>query len=229
MKYENIHEGIFVERLNRFMAVVEIDGEEETVHVKNTGRCGELLVEGAKIHLQYVEKKTRKTKYSIINVLKGDNLFNIDSQVPNKVVEEALRNNKIVGLKYLDYLKREQTYGNSRFDFYFEKKERKGYIEVKGVTLENRGKAKFPDAPTTRGTKHVNELVEAKNDDYESYILFLLQFKGAKNFSTNRQMDPNFAAAIDQAIKKGVKVLVYDSVVTKEAIIIGEEISFIKD
>lgn len=226
MKYKNIYEGIFIKRLNRFVAIVEINGKEETVHVKNTGRCGELLVKGAKIYLQYVDKKTRKTKYSLINVLKGDNLFNIDSQVPNKVIEDALKNNKIEGLKDLDYIKREQTYGNSRFDFYFEKGERKGYIEVKGVTLENNSAAKFPDAPTTRGTKHVNELVEAKNDGYDTFIFFLLQFKGAENFSTNREMDQDFAEAIDKAIEKGVRVLVYDSVVTKDSIIISEEISF---
>lgn len=229
MKYKNIHQGIFIKRLNRFVAIVEINGVEETVHVKNTGRCGELLVNGAKIYLQYVDKESRKTKYSLINVLKGDNLFNIDSQVPNKVVEDALRNNQIDGLKDLDYLKREQTYGNSRFDFYFEKKERKGYIEVKGVTLENNGEAKFPDAPTTRGTKHVNELVKAKNEGYESYIFFLLQFKGATTFSTNREMDPNFAKAVNQAIENNVAVLVYDSVVTKNSIIISEEVCFVKD
>lgn len=229
MKYKNIYEGIFIKRLNRFVAVVEINGVEETVHVKNTGRCGELLVKGAKIYLQYVDKESRKTKYSLINVIKGNNLFNIDSQVPNKVVEDALRNNQIDGLKDLDYLKREQTYGNSRFDFYFEKNERKGYIEVKGVTLENNGEAKFPDAPTTRGTKHVNELVAAKNDGYESYIFFLLQFKGGTTFSTNREMDPTFAEAVDEAIENDVEVLVYDSVVTKDSIIISEEVYFAKN
>ena len=229
MKYDNIYEGIFVKRLNRFVAIVKINGVEETVHVKNTGRCGELLIRGAKIYLQYVDKESRKTKYSLISILKGNNLFNIDSQVPNKVIEDALRNNKIKGLKDLDFLKREQTYGNSRFDFYFEKDNRKGYIEVKGVTLENNGEAKFPDAPTSRGTKHVNELVEAKKDGYESYIFFLLQFKGAKNFSTNREMDPTFAKAVDEAIENDVEVLVYDSVVTKDSIIISEKVRFVKD
>jgi sugar fermentation stimulation protein A len=229
MKYDNIYEGIFIKRLNRFVAIVEIDGNEETVHVKNTGRCGELLIKGAKIYLQYVDKESRKTKYSLISILKGDNLFNIDSQVPNKVIEDALRNNKIKGLKDLDFLKREQTYGNSRFDFYFEKDNRKGYIEVKGVTLENNGEAKFPDAPTSRGTKHVNELVEAKKDGYESYIFFLLQFKGANSFSTNREMDPTFAKAVDEAVENDVKVLVYDSVVKKDSIIISEEINYVRD
>lgn len=229
MKYDNIYEGIFIKRLNRFVAIVEINGVEETVHVKNTGRCGELLIKGAKIYLQYVDKESRKTKYSLISILKGDNLFNIDSQVPNKVIEDALRNNKIKGLKDLDFLKREQTYGNSRFDFYFEKDNRKGYIEVKGVTLENNGHAKFPDAPTSRGTKHVNELVEAKKDGYETYIFFLLQFKGANSFSTNREMDPTFAEAVDEAIENDVEVLVYDSVVKKDSIIISEEITYVRD
>jgi sugar fermentation stimulation protein A len=229
MKYDNIHEGIFIKRLNRFVAIVEINGEEETVHVKNTGRCGELLIKGAKIYLQYVDKESRKTKYSLISILKGDNLFNIDSQVPNKVVEDGLRNNKIDELKNLDFLKREQTYGNSRFDFYFEKGKRKGYIEVKGVTLENNGEAMFPDAPTTRGTKHVNELVEAQKNGYESYIFFLLQFKGAKNFTTNREMDPTFAKAVDEAIENNVKVLVYDSIVKEDSIIISNKVEFLKD
>jgi len=226
MIYENIYEGRFIKRLNRFIAIVEINEKEETVHVKNTGRCSELLIEGAKIHLQYVDKKTRKTKYSLINVFKNENLFNIDSQVPNKVVEDALRNNKIKGLKDLDYLKREQTYGNSRFDFYFEKGEIKGYIEVKGVTLENNGFAKFPDAPTIRGRKHVNELVQAKADGFDAYIFFLLQFKGGHEFSTNRKMDPKFAMAVDDARKNGVKVLVYDSVVKKDSIVISEEVNY---
>lgn len=229
MKYNNIYEGIFIKRLNRFVAIVEINGEEETVHVKNTGRCGELLIKGAKIYLQYVDKESRKTKYSLISILKGDNMFNIDSQVPNKVIEDALRNNKIEGLEDLDLLKREQTYGNSRFDFYFEKDNHKGYIEVKGVTLENNGEAKFPDAPTTRGTKHVNELVEAKKDGYDTYIFFLLQFKGANSFTTNREMDPTFAEAVDEAIKNDVEVLVYDSVVKKDSIIISEEITYVRD
>ena len=229
MKYDNIYEGIFIKRLNRFVAIVEIKGVEETIHVKNTGRCGELLIKGAKIYLQYVDKESRKTKYSLISILKGDNLFNIDSQVPNKVVEDALTNNKIKGLEDLDFLKREQTYGNSRFDFYFEKGKRKGFIEVKGVTLEDNGEAKFPDAPTTRGTKHVNELIEAKKDGYESYIFFLLQFKGARNFSANRKMDPVFAEAVDEAIDNDVKVLVYDSVVTKDSIIISNKVDFSED
>lgn len=229
MKYDNIYEGVFIKRLNRFVAIVKINGVEETVHVKNTGRCGELLIKGAKIYLQYVDKESRKTKYSLISILKGDNLFNIDSQVPNRVIEDALRNNKIKGLKNLDFLKREQTYGNSRFDFYFEKDDRKGYIEVKGVTLENNGEAKFPDAPTSRGTKHVNELVEAKKDGYESYIFFLLQFKGANTFSTNREMDPAFAKAVDEAVKNDVEVLVYDSVVKKDSIIISEEVNYVRD
>lgn len=229
MIYENIYEGKFIQRLNRFVAIVEINGKEETVHVKNTGRCGELLIKGAKIYLQYVDKKSRKTKYSLINVLKDGNLFNIDSQVPNKVIEDALRNNKIEGLNNLDYLKREQTYGNSRFDFYFEKDDRKGYIEVKGVTLENDGFAQFPDAPTSRGTKHVNELVQAKEDGFEAYIVFLLQFKGANEFSTNREMDPKFALAIDEAINSGVEVLVYDSIVKKNSIVVSEEISYNKN
>lgn len=229
MKYDNIYEGVFIKRLNRFVAIVKINGVEETVHVKNTGRCGELLIKGAKIYLQYVDKESRKTKYSLISILKGDNLFNIDSQVPNRVIEDALGNNKIKGLKNLDFLKREQTYGNSRFDFYFEKDDRKGYIEVKGVTLENNGEAKFPDAPTSRGTKHVNELVEAKKDGYESYIFFLLQFKGANTFSTNREMDPAFAKAVDEAVKNDVEVLVYDSVVKKDSIIISEEVNYVRD
>lgn len=226
MKYCDIVEGRFIKRLNRFVAIVTIDGKEETVHVKNTGRCGELLLEGAEIHLQYVDKLTRKTKYSLINVYKEGNLFNIDSQVPNKVVEEGIRNNKIEALKDIDYLKREQTYGKSRFDFYYEKDGKKGFIEVKGVTLENNGHAQFPDAPTSRGTKHVLEMIDAQKEGYQGVIFFLLQFQGAKIFSPNVKMDPAFSDALSKAKKAGVKILVYESYVTKDSISIGAPIPF---
>lgn len=174
MIYSNIHQGVFIKRLNRFVAIVEIDGKEETVHVKNTGRCKELLVKGAIVYLEYVDKESRKTKYSLISVIKNNQYFNIDSQVPNYVIEEALTNNRIKELENLDYMKREQTYHNSRFDIYFERGNRKGFIEVKGVTLEENKVGMFPDAPTKRGTKHLNELIRAKEEGYEAYIIFLV-------------------------------------------------------
>lgn len=159
MKYNNIYEGIFLERPNRFIANVLIDGKKEKVHVKNTGRCKEILIKGTKVYLEKSNNPNRKTKYSLISAYKGNQLINIDSQVPNKVVFDAVQSNKIEGLNNIKVLKREVTFGNSRFDLYFEKDNEKGFIEVKGVTLEDNGLSLFPDAPTERGTKHIKEMI----------------------------------------------------------------------
>ena len=176
MKYENIVSGIFVERLNRFIATVIIDDEICTAHVKNTGRCRELLVKGATVYLSVSDKAERKTKYDLIAVEKtttdGVRLINMDSQIVNDVAEEYLRatmpNAKI---------KREVTYKSSRFDFYIEEGEKKAFLEVKGVTLEKDGIVSVPDAPTERGVKHINELISAKEQGYDAYILFIIQMK----------------------------------------------------
>ena len=230
MKYNKIIEGIFLERPNRFIAKVMINGKEETVHVKNTGRCKELLVPGAKIILEDCShNKNRKTKYSLIAVWKKDMLVNMDSQVPNKVVFDAILQNKIKGLENLDYLKREVTFANSRFDMYFEEGDEKGFIEVKGVTLENNTISMFPDAPTDRGTKHVLEMIQAVKEGYKGIIFFLVQMKGPEEFRLNWEMDENFSKAIKLASENGVEIIVYDSIITKNSIYIDQPVEISLD
>ena len=225
MKYEKVVEGIFIKRPNRFIAHVYINGIEEIVHVRNTGRCRELLIPGAKVILEDCSNNpNRKTKYSLISVWKDHMLVNMDSQVPNAVIFNSLKENKILGLDNLTKLKREVSFGNSRFDLYFESKESKGFIEVKGVTLENEGISMFPDAPTTRGTKHVLEMIHAVKEEYRGVILFLIQMKDPKVFRLNWAMDKDFSEAVNLASKKGVKILAYDSIVNENTISIGKPI-----
>lgn len=226
MKYIKTIEGIFIKRPNRFIAQVLINGVEETVHVKNTGRCRELLIPGAKIILEDCSSNiNRKTKYSLIAVQKDDFLINMDSQVPNAVVFDALKENKIQGFEELTYLKREVTFGSSRFDIYFESGNQKGFIEVKGVTLENDGIAKFPDAPTERGAKHVLEMIGAVKQSYRGVIFFLIQMKGPSVFKLNWEMDKYFSEAIKLASENGVEIIAYDSIVDENSIKIGSPIS----
>ncbi len=225
MQYKKIVEGIFLKRPNRFIAQVLINGKEETVHVKNTGRCRELLIQGVKVILEDCSSNlNRKTKYSLIAVWKGDMLINMDSQVPNQVVYEALSKNMIKGFTDLDFIKREVFYENSRFDIYFEDEFNKGFIEIKGVTLENDGVAKFPDAPTERGARHVHEMIDAVNHGYKGYIFFLIQMKGPKVFKLNWEMDKEFSEAVRLASKKGVEILAYDSIVGVDCITLGKPI-----
>lgn len=225
MQYEKIVEGIFLNRPNRFIAHVLIDGKEETVHVKNTGRCRELLIPGVKVILEDCSSNpNRKTKYSLISVWKDDMLINMDSQVPNLVVYNALNENNIKGVTDLTYLKREVTFNNSRFDIYFENEVKKGFIEIKGVTLENDGVAKFPDAPTERGARHVLEMIEAVNQGYRGIIFFLIQMKCPKVFRLNWKMDNKFSKAVKLASEKGVEILAYDSIINKNSISIGSPI-----
>ena len=224
MMYKKIVDGIFIKRPNRFIAHVLINGEEEIAHVKNTGRCKELLIPGAKVVLEDCSHiKDRKTKYSLIAVWKGNMLVNMDSQVPNRVVFEALKENKIEGLEDLIHIEREVTYGNSRYDIYFESKKEKGFIEVKGVTLEIDGISMFPDAPTERGRKHVLELIEAVKDGYKGVVLFLIQMKGPRKFRPNWEMDGKFSQAVRLAYENGVNILAYDSIVTENNITLGEK------
>ena len=223
MKYDKIIEGIFINRPNRFIAQVLIDGKEETVHVRNTGRCKELLIPGAMVILEDCSHNTkRKTRYSLIAVWKGDMLVNMDSQVPNNVVFNAIKDRKIDGFQDLILLKKEVVYGNSRFDIYFETKENKGFLEVKGVTLENDGLSMFPDAPTVRGTKHLLEMIDAVNSGYRGIILFLIQMKGPKLFRPNWKMDKKFSEAVKMAHESGVEILVYDSLGTEDNTIVDD-------
>ena len=210
MQYGNMIEARFLRRVNRFTAFVELNGQEEMVHVKNTGRCKELLLEGARVFLEEADKEGRKTKYSLIAVYKGDVLVNMDSQAPNQMAAEALAEGKIEEIGEVDFLKREVKYENSRFDLYYQKGEKKGFIEVKGVTLEEGGIAKFPDAPTERGEKHLKELIQAKKEGYEAAVLFVIQMQGIKEFRPNEERDKNFTEALREAASAGVRVLAYD-------------------
>ena len=210
MEYGNMIEARFLRRVNRFTAFVELNGQEEMVHVKNTGRCRELLIEGAKVFLEEADKEGRKTKYSLIAVYKGDTLVNMDSQAPNQMAAEALAEGKIKEIGEVDFLKRELKYENSRFDIFYQKGEKKGFIEVKGVTLEEDGIAKFPDAPTERGAKHLRELIKAKEEGYEAAVLFVIQMKGVKEFRPNEVRDQKFTMALREAAEAGVKILAYD-------------------
>lgn len=223
MKYSNIVSGKFINRPNRFIAEVEIDGKVEVVHVKNTGRCREILLPDAEVYLQHVESPTRKTKYSLISARKGQMLINIDSQVPNQVVYEAILNHEVDILNNHVFLKREVTYSHSRFDLYFETEKDKGFVEVKGVTLEKDGIALFPDAPTERGTRHIMELIEAVKEGYKGYLFLLIQMKGCHSFRPNHITDPKFSEALKLASDSGIEIVAYDCDVTEDSIEISEK------
>lgn len=227
MKYLNIKHGIFIDRPNRFLANVIIDGKEETVHVKNTGRLKELLISGTEAVLEESSNPNRKTKYSLIGIYKGKKLVNIDSQAPNEVVFEALNKGIIKEIGIPRFAKREVKYGASRFDIYYEHNGVKGFVEVKGVTLDVNGIAKFPDAPTTRGTKHINELIKAHSEGYECSILFLIQMKGMKAFVPNAETDVEFAQALKKAFDAGVNVIAYDCKVSENSMIADKKIDVI--
>ena len=216
MRYENVEVGIFIKRPNRFIAHVEIQGKEEICHVKNTGRCRELLIPGTTVFVNRSSNPARKTKYDLIGVKKGERLINMDSQAPNQAVEEWLLQGRLFGEKAV--VKRETAYGNSRFDFYIEAGDRKIFMEVKGVTLEEKGVVRFPDAPTERGVKHIQELCQCIKDGYEAYIMFVIQMENVKYFEPNDATHPEFGQALRQAEKKGVKILAYDCIVRKDLI-----------
>lgn len=214
MFYPNICPGIFLARPNRFIAHVIIDGKEEIVHVKNTGRCRELLTSGVKVWCQRSDNPNRKTKYDLITVKKGDRLINMDSQAPNIVVREWLHAG---GLGPVENLKAETFYGDSRFDFSFSLEGKQCFLEVKGVTLENDGVCAFPDAPTERGTKHLRGLVEAARAGYGTFVLFIIQMADVKYLHPNDDTDPSFGAAIREAAQNGVTVLAMDCAITEDS------------
>jgi sugar fermentation stimulation protein A len=229
MKYNNIIKGIFLKRVNRFIAHVLIGDVEHVVHVKNTGRCRELLIPGVVVLLEPAGNPERKTAFSLIAVYKGDKLINMDSQMPNHVVFEGLQVGKILEISMTTKLKKEVTYGNSRFDIYFETAQNKNFMEVKGVTLEEGGTAMFPDAPTVRGTKHVYEMIKAVEAGYGGYLFLLIQMKGVHHFRPNVKMDGDFAQALAVANAQGVNLLAYDSVVTEDEIVLGERVPILLD
>lgn len=222
MKYERIQVGRFIERPNRFIAYIDIDGAKETVHVKNTGRCAELLKPGATVYVQKSDNPERKTQWDLIGVEKGNRLVNMDSQIPNAVVKEWLEEGNLFNLPLK--IQPETTYSKSRFDLYVEAGNRKVFIEVKGVTLEENGVARFPDAPTERGVKHVEELIKALKDGYESYIIFVIQMNGVRYFTPNIDTHPEFAEALRKAKKAGVKILAYDCDVKEDEIRLNSSI-----
>ena len=216
MTYNNIHKGIFRSRPNRFIAEVEMDGWLERCHVKNTGRCKELLVPGATVYINQADNPNRTTKYDLVAVYKGDNLVNIDSQAPNHVFHEYLQTGRYID--GITTIKPEAKYGSSRFDFYVETKGRKIFVEVKGVTLEQEGVALFPDAPTERGIKHLNELTQSIQDGYEAHVVFTIQMKGIRHFVPNYETHSEFADALVKAQAAGVKVSALDCVVTSDSL-----------
>lgn len=226
MKYKNVVSGIFHSRPNRFIANVEINGVLEKVHVKNTGRCKELLLEGAEVFLAVAEHSARKTKYDLIAVKKTENnrsnLINMDSQIPNDAADEWLRSCGLFSKEAV--FTREVKFGSSRFDFFISDGSRKAFLEVKGVTLEKNGIALFPDAPTLRGVKHIQELIHAAELGYEAYVLFVIQMKGVEKFMPNGMTHPEFACTLKEAEQSGVKLLAMDCIVTEDSIIIDSEI-----
>lgn len=223
MKYENVIEGTFIKRENRFISLCRINGIIEKVYVPNTGRCEELFVEGRKVYLTKHNDPNRKTKFTLIHIYKKDLLINIDSQAPNKIVEEALIKKDILKEYNLTRIKRESTYGNSRFDFYlegFDDKDKpfKGYLEVKGVTLENNGHSMFPDAPTLRGLKHLKELSIAKQDGYYAFVVFVIQMNPIIDFIPNTKMQEDFSKELKLAINNGVHCLCFQCDVKKDTV-----------
>ena len=204
MKYDNILPAVFISRPNRFIAEIEVEGKREISHVKNTGRCKELLTEGAKIYVQRSDNPLRKTKYDLISVYKGRELINMDSQAPNKVFGEWVTNGGFAD--NISLLKPECRYKNSRFDFYMEADGRKIFAEIKGVTLEENGIVMFPDAPTERGIKHIRELCQCVEEGYEAYVFFIIQMQNCKYFTPNRKTHSEFAEALIEAEKKGVNI-----------------------
>lgn len=254
MRYQSITHGVFISRPNRFLAQVEIAGQVHTVHVKNTGRCRELLVPGAKVilehHVDFAETG-RKTEFSLVGVYKGEILINMDSQAPNQAAREWLKQSGWLrqsgGLQLGGRLKRsgrlkqriidvrrEVKYGNSRFDlaFQIENRDEAGdvtkimpaFMEVKGVTLERHGTAMFPDAPTERGVKHLLELKEAVSQGYQAYVLFVIQMKGVKEFRPNHETHEEFARTLKMVSDAGVQVMAYDCLVREDGFCIDQPV-----
>ncbi len=223
MRYSNIKKAEFIRRPNRFIAHVLLDGEEVICHVKNTGRLKELLLPGATVFLEESDNLTRKTSFDLVGVLRGDEVVNIDSQAPNQAVGEWLRNGGL--FEDISHVKAEARYGDSRFDFYIESASgSKSFLEVKGVTLLQDGIARFPDAPTARGVKHIGELVKCLEEGYEAYILFLLEMKGSKWMEPNDATHPAFGKVLREATEKGVKILAYDCIVTPESLEVDKKV-----
>ncbi len=218
MKYKKVVKGSFVDRPNRFIAHVKINDEIQTVHVKNTGRCRELLLPGAEVYLEVADNPARKTAYDLIAVYKENfGLINIDSQAPNKVAKEWLETQNY------DVVKPEYKYGNSRIDFYMKKGQQEYLMEVKGCTLERQGIGYFPDAPTERGVKHLHELIGARKAGYECMVAFVIQMEGVKEVRANEETHPEFKEVLEEARAAGVKVLFLMCKVEKDSLRVVEQ------
>lgn len=227
MKYQHIRTAEFVCRPNRFIAEVILDGKRETVHVKNTGRCKELLTEGCMVYLEKSDNKSRKTRYDLIAAEKlrsglSPLLVNMDSQIPNSAAEEWLRKGELFSEQAM--IKREYTYGSSRFDFCIEDDGKVSFLEVKGVTLEKDGIAYFPDAPTERGVKHIRELIRARKEGFGAYLLFVIQMKEMHELRPNYSTHREFGEALAEAERSGVRLLAYDCIVTPDSIVIDSPV-----
>ena len=221
MRYGKIVPGVFLERPNRFIAKIRIGDSIETVHVKNTGRCRELLPAGAQVWCQVADDPKRKTKYDLITVRKGDRLINMDSQAPNTAAEEWLLSG---GLGEVSELRRETFHGDSRFDFSFLKDGKRQFLEVKGVTLENDGVCAFPDAPTERGTKHLRGLLEAVKEGHGAWVLFVIQMAEVRYLHPNDVTDPTFGRALREAAEGGVNIIAMDCAVTEDTLTLRREV-----
>lgn len=223
MRYRHIVPAVFLSRPNRFIAQVELDGRVETVHVKNTGRCKELLVPGRAVWLEGSDNPARKTRFDLVAVDKGGLLINMDAQAPNQVFAEWARAGGF--REGLALLRPETAWGQSRFDFYWEDAAGgKGFVEVKGCTLEQDGLALFPDAPTQRGVKHLHELSAAQGEGYACAVCFILQMKGCALFCPNEGTHPQFGAALRQAAQAGVEVLAMDCQVTPDSLTVDRPV-----
>ena len=221
MRYSNMVPGIFQARPNRFIAHVEIDGKTEIVHVKNTGRCRELLPAEAQVWCQKADNPARKTQYDLITVKKGSRLINMDSQAPNRAVGEWLRSG---GLGDIECLQPEYTQGDSRYDFSFLQGGKRYFLEVKGVTLENDGICAFPDAPTQRGARHLRGLTQAVKEGYGACVLFVIQMSDVRYLHPNDTTDPEFGRSLREAAAAGVRVLAVDCTVTEDSMVIGNPV-----
>ena len=222
MHYSNIEKGIFLSRPNRFLAHVAVGGKEVICHVKNTGRCKELLIPNCEVYVQHHDNPNRKTEYSLISVQKGNRLVNIDSQAPNAAVKEWLEQNQVI--QHIQNIYPEKKYCDSRFDFYLEREERPAYVEVKGVTLEEDGVVLFPDAPTERGIKHVYELCQCRKNGFDAYIIFVVQMQDVRFFTPNIKTNPAFGEALHYAKLCGVYILAFDCKVTPDSMSISSQI-----
>ena len=221
MTYSNMIPGTFLSRPNRFIAHVEINGQSEVVHVKNTGRCRELLPPGARVWCQKSDNPSRKTKYDLITVQKGSRLINMDSQAPNTAAKEWLLSG---GLGPVENVRAETFHGDSRYDFSFSLNGKQCFLEVKGVTLETDGVCAFPDAPTQRGAKHLRGLTEAAREGYGAYVLFVIQMADVEYLHPNDDTDPDFGAALREAAANGITVLAMDCAVTTDSMTIRKAV-----